>query len=71
MNFYCSAVDDLLRHTQDAPTVGLILCQNKDRVIAEYALRDIMTSPMEGLDDTGLAYFIRQRQVEKEQGGLF
>lgn len=41
MNVYCAAVDDLLRHAQDAPTVGLILCQNKDRVIAEYALRDI------------------------------
>ncbi|MBL7645743.1 MAG: DUF1016 family protein [Candidatus Hydrogenedentes bacterium] len=41
MNFYCSAVDDQLRHEHDAPTVGLILCQNKDRVVAEYALRDI------------------------------
>ena len=41
MNFYCSAVDDLLRHTHDAPTIGLILCQTKDRIIAEYSLRDI------------------------------
>ncbi len=41
MNFYCSAVDDLLRHEQDAPTIGLILCQTKDRVLAEYSLRDI------------------------------
>ena len=41
MNFYCSAVDDLLRHEHDTPTVGLILCQTKDRVLAEYALRDI------------------------------
>jgi predicted nuclease of restriction endonuclease-like (RecB) superfamily len=41
MNFYCSAVDDLIRHEQDAPTIGLILCQTKDRVVAEYALRDI------------------------------
>ena len=41
MNFYCSAVDDLLRHDQDAPTIGLILCQTKDRIVAEYALRDI------------------------------
>lgn len=41
MNFYCSAVDDLLRHEQDAPTIGLILCQTKDRVFAEYALRDV------------------------------
>lgn len=42
MNFYCSVVDDQLRHEHDAPTVGLILCQNKNRVIAEYALRDIL-----------------------------
>ncbi len=41
MNFYCSVVDDQLRHPQDAPTIGLILCQTKDRVIAEYSLRDI------------------------------
>jgi predicted nuclease of restriction endonuclease-like (RecB) superfamily len=41
MNFYCSAVDDLLRHENDAPTIGLILCQTKDRIFAEYALRDI------------------------------
>jgi len=41
MNFYCSAADDLLRHPQDAPTIGLVLCQTKDRVLAEYSLRDI------------------------------
>jgi hypothetical protein len=41
MNFYCSLVDDLLRHADDKPTLGLILCQTKDRVLAEYALRDI------------------------------
>ena len=36
-----SAVDDLLRHEHDKPTIGLILCQTKDRVLAEYSLRDI------------------------------
>lgn len=41
MNFYCSVVDDQLRHPLDAPTLGLILCQSKDRIIAEYALRDV------------------------------
>jgi predicted nuclease of restriction endonuclease-like (RecB) superfamily len=41
MSFYCSAVDDLLRHEGDGPTIGLILCQTKDRVIAEYALRGV------------------------------
>lgn len=40
MNFYLSAVDDLLRHTNDAPTIGIILCQGKNAVVVEYALRD-------------------------------
>ena len=41
LNFYLSAVDDLLRHPDDQPTLGLILCKSKNQVIAEYALRDI------------------------------
>jgi predicted nuclease of restriction endonuclease-like (RecB) superfamily len=41
MNFYCSAVDDLLRHAHETATIGLILCQTQDRIFAEYALRDI------------------------------
>lgn len=41
MNFYCSAVDDLLKHGMDEKTIGLILCESKDKVFAEYALRDI------------------------------
>jgi len=41
MNFYCSVVDDKLQHETDQPTIGLILCQTKDRILAEYALRDI------------------------------
>jgi predicted nuclease of restriction endonuclease-like (RecB) superfamily len=39
MNFYCSAVDDLLIHESDNPTIGLILCQKKNRIVAEYTLR--------------------------------
>ena len=39
INFYCNAVDDRLRHASDAPTIGLILCQLPNRVLAEYALR--------------------------------
>lgn len=41
MNFYLSAVDDLLRHPGDNPSIGLILCRSKIGVIAEYALRDM------------------------------
>jgi predicted nuclease of restriction endonuclease-like (RecB) superfamily len=42
MNFYLSAVDDLLRHPDDKPSIGLILCKAKNRIIAEYALRDVL-----------------------------
>lgn len=41
MNFYLSAVDDLLRHPDDGPSIGVVLCKSKNRVVAEYALRDI------------------------------
>jgi hypothetical protein len=41
MNFYLSAVDDLLRHPDDKPSIGIILCKAKNKVIAEYALRDL------------------------------
>ena len=42
MSFYLSAVDELLRDPAvDQPTLGLILCRDKNRLIAEYALRDI------------------------------
>ena len=40
MNFYCSAIDDILKHKTDEPTIGLILCENKNKIIAEYALKD-------------------------------
>jgi hypothetical protein len=41
LNFYCNVVNDKLRHATDQPTIGLILCQGKDRVLAEYALSGI------------------------------
>ena len=41
MNFYLSAVDDLLRHPSDHPTIGIILCKSKSRTVAVYALRDL------------------------------
>lgn len=45
MNFYLSAVDDQLRHPDDQPSIGLILCKERNRLIVEYALRDT-TKPM-------------------------
>jgi predicted nuclease of restriction endonuclease-like (RecB) superfamily len=41
MNFYLSAVDDLLRHPDDQPSIGIILCKTRERFVAEYALRGI------------------------------
>ncbi len=38
LNMYMAAVDDLLRHADDKPTIGLLLCKGKDRIVAEYAL---------------------------------
>ena len=45
MNFYLSAVDDLLRHPTDQPSIGVILCKSGNKVVAEYALRD-MSKPI-------------------------
>lgn len=41
LNFYLSAVDDLLRTEHDNHSIGLLLCKTKDNVVVEYALRDI------------------------------
>ena len=45
MNFYLSAVDDLLRHPTDQLSIGIVLCKGKNQVVAEYALRD-MAKPL-------------------------
>ncbi len=41
MNFYHSTVDSQMKHATDAASIGLILCKSRDRIVAEYALRDI------------------------------
>ena len=41
LNLYLSAADDLLKQPEDKPTIGLLLCRNKDKVVVEYALRDL------------------------------
>lgn len=41
LNFYLSAVDSQLKHSTDNPSIGLILCKHKDKIEAEYALRDL------------------------------
>jgi predicted nuclease of restriction endonuclease-like (RecB) superfamily len=62
MNFYLSAIDDLLRHETDQPTIGLILCKSKNQIVAEYALRD-MTKPL------GISEFHHLEQLPEQLEG--
>ncbi|HQM86192.1 MAG TPA: PDDEXK nuclease domain-containing protein [bacterium] len=41
LNFYIKAVDMLIRKDGDNPTIGILLCKNKDKLVAEYSLSDI------------------------------
>ena len=45
MNFYLSVLDDQVKSEADNPSVGLILCRDKNKIVAEYALKD-MTKPI-------------------------
>jgi predicted nuclease of restriction endonuclease-like (RecB) superfamily len=64
MNFCLSAVDDLVRDPRDGPSVGILLCKSKNRVIVEYALRD--TSKPIGVS----GYQIAQSLPEHMRGSL-
>ena len=61
MNFYLAAVDDTLRHENDAPSIGLLLCRKKQALTVEYALRNVSTP-------IGVAEFITDlaRRIEDE-----
>ncbi len=73
VNFYLAVVDDLLRHPDDAPTIGLILCREKGHITAEYALRNL-SAPIgiseyhvtETLPDTLKAGLPTIEQLEQE-----
>ncbi len=41
LNFYLSAVDSILKEIDDKPTIGILLCREKNNIEAEFALRDI------------------------------
>lgn len=45
LNFYLSAVDDKIKGHDDNPTIGILLCQSKEKIVAEYALRNL-SSPI-------------------------
>lgn len=44
LNFYLSAIDDLVKDKIDNPSIRLLLCKTKDKYTAEYALKDINKS---------------------------
>jgi predicted nuclease of restriction endonuclease-like (RecB) superfamily len=46
LNFYVTAVDELLRGEGDNPTVGLIICKSTDKTVVEWSLRDIINKPL-------------------------
>ena len=56
MNFYLSAVDDSMRTESDNPTIGLLICESKSKIIAEYALRG-MSQPI------GIAEYVLSTEV--------
>jgi len=41
LSFYLSVANDVLRHPADNPTIGLLICKNKNNIIAEYSLKNI------------------------------
>ena len=41
LNFYLSAVDEILKKEEDNPSIGLLLCKSKNNLVAEYSLKDI------------------------------
>ena len=59
LNFYLSAVDKILKHEDDKPSIGIILCKSKDRIIAEYALKD-MSKPI-GVSEYKIVHSIPEK----------
>ena len=62
LNFYLSAVDDILKHKEDNPSIGILLCKEKDKLTAEYALRDI-NKPI-GISGYKLSDFVPEDLVD-------
>lgn len=59
LSFYLSAIDGELRTEKDNPTIGLLLCKGKDKVVAEYALKDV-NKPM------GISEYRLSAEISKE-----
>ncbi|BEG76046.1 Putative nuclease YhcG [Achromobacter xylosoxidans] len=76
LGFYLTTVDRQVKHEQDNPTIGLLLCKSKNKVVAEYALGD-KTQPM-GIAEYKLLESLPEElqtslpsiaQIERELGG--
>jgi len=59
LGFYLAVVDDLMKKKDDNPTIGILLCKSKDKVVAEYALRG-MKAPI------GVSEYILSKALRKE-----
>lgn len=76
LGFYLTAVDRQVKAAEDQPTIGLLLCKSKNKVVAEYALGD-KTQPMgiaeyklrEALPETLEASLPSIEQIERELDG--
>jgi predicted nuclease of restriction endonuclease-like (RecB) superfamily len=62
LSFYLAAVDTQIKHPQDAPTIGLLLCKSKNKVVAEYQLLDSLPAELQ----TSLPSI---EQIERELAG--
>jgi len=62
LNFYLSTVDDILKHETDNPSIGIMLCKTKDKLTAEYALKDI-NKPI-GVSEYKLSDFVLAELVD-------
>lgn len=76
LNFYIKAIDEQLRKEGDQPTIGILLCKNRDKLVAEYALSDVH-KPI-GVSEYQLTQFLPENlksslpsieEIEAEFGG--
>ena len=59
LGFYLTAVDEQVKAPEDTPTIGLLLCKSKNKIVAEYALRDT-NKPM------GVAEYVLVESLPKD-----
>ena len=62
--FYLIVIDELIKELNDNPTIGLLLCNHKNDIIAKYTLRDI--NKLVGVSE----YQIKDSLLEELQNNL-